>query len=273
MRRNALVLGLTTAFVLLAALSADAQYAVQRPQGDRSIGEYYWVELSGDFWSPSPVVSITSESLGIPGTAIDFVSDLGIEKTRFRQVRLVLRPAKKHKFRFEVTPIKYETQTVLERTVVFNGISFRVGLPVSASLEWRAWRLGYEYDFIYRKRGFVGVVVEAKYTDVQVSLDSIVATEFARAKAPIPAIGGIGRVYVAPNVAVTIEVTGVSLPDSISEDVNAHYIEYDVYGTFNFNKYVGAQVGYRTIDVNYKIDLDEGDWKLKGPYFGMAVRF
>ncbi len=273
MRRSCLILGLTTALVLLAVVPADAQYAVRKPQDDRSIGEYYWFEVSGDFWSPAPAVIITSESLGIPGTAIDFVTDLGIEKTRFRQFALVLRPAKKHKFRVGVTPIKYATEHVLLRTVVFNGIAYQIGLPVAASLQWDAWRFGYEYDFIYRKRGYVGVILEAKYTDVRVNLDSIVAKEYARAAAPVPAIGGVGRVYVAPNVAVTFEVSGFGLPSKIAEDLKARYVEYDLYGTFNFNKYIGAHVGYRTIDVSYTIDLDEGDWKLKGPYFGMVVRF
>ncbi len=263
---------LATACGALAAPST-AQYAVPRSSGDRALGESYWVELSADLWNPAPAVSVTSESLGIPGTPIDFVADLGIAKARMKQFQLVLRPAKKHRFRAEMTPIRYAADTVLEKRIVFNGIAYNVGLPVQARLDWRAWRFGYEYDFVYRKRGFVGVIFEAKYTDVEVNLDSVVASEFARARAPIPAIGGIGRVYVAPNAAVTFEVTGIELPKNLSKDYRAHYVEYDLYGTVNFGNNVGAQVGYRAIDVGYQIDLDAGDFLLKGPYFGFVVRF
>ena len=35
--------------------------------------------------------------------------------------------------------------------------------------------------------------------------------------APIPAIGGIGRFYVVPNISVTGEVTGFKIPDSVDE--------------------------------------------------------
>jgi hypothetical protein len=256
-----------------AGVPASAQYSVPRSPSDRALGEAYWVELSADLWNPVPAVLVTSESLGIPGTPIDFVADLGITKTRLKQFQLVLRPAKKHKFRVELTPIRYAADTVLTKRLVFNGIAYQVGLPVEATLDWRAWRLGYEYDFVYRSRGFVGVVFEAKYTDVQVNLASLVANEFARARAPIPAIGGIGRVYVARNAALTFEVTGVELPDSLSKEYRAHYVEYDLYGTVNFGNNVGAQVGYRAIDVGYTIDLDSGDLLLKGPYFGLVVRF
>ena len=44
----------------------------------------------------------------------------------------MLRPARKHKFRLAYTPIKYETESVLSRTIVFNGIEYRVGLPVNS---------------------------------------------------------------------------------------------------------------------------------------------
>jgi len=273
MRKTSAALLVMTAAVLLAATPAFAQYAPKSAQSDRSIGEVYWVEFAGDFWSPGPEIFVSSESLGIPGTTIDFVSDLGIEKSKFRQFNLVLRPAKKHKFRFGVTPIKYEASHTLTRTLVFNGIAYQIGLPVDSTLQWNAWRIGYEYDFIYRKKGYVGVVLEAKYTDVQVNLDSLIASEYARARAPVPAIGGVGRFYVAPGVAITFELGGIGLPSKIAENTEAKYIEYDLYGTVNFNRYVGAQVGYRAIDVNYTIKQDSGDFTLKGPYFGFVARF
>jgi len=34
-----------------------------------------------------------------------------------------------------------------------------------------------------------------------------------------------------------------------------------------------VQYGYRSLTVNYAIDADEGDLKLKGQYFGLLVRF
>src|SRR5436189_303739 len=82
--------------------------------------------------------------------------------------------------------------------------AYNIGIPVNSSLDWKAYRIGYEYDFLVRNQGFAGFILEAKYTDINVSLASpVVATQFAHARAPIPALGGIGRVYVVPNISIT----------------------------------------------------------------------
>src|SRR4029450_12243108 len=106
------------------------------------------------------------------------------------------------------TPISYDAESTIRRDLVFNGIRYRVALPVHTTLDWKAYRFGYEYDFLYKDRGFVGMLLAPKSTDVNTRLENIINTEFAEAKAPIPAIGAIGRVYVAPNISITGEFSG-----------------------------------------------------------------
>jgi hypothetical protein len=272
MRRSAAAISVFCVAFGLAAAPAHAQFRA-RGLSDRATGETYHVEIGGFFWNPTPDVLITSESLGIIGSQIDFVNDLGIETTRFKQLKVVLRPATKHKFRFEYTPISYEALGNLTRPLVFNGILYPVSLQVATELNWKAFRFGYEWDFIYRDRGFLGLVLEAKYTDVEATLTNVLDTEFVHARAPIPAIGAIGRVYPAPNISITGEFTAFKLPDSIDEDYRARYVDFDIYGTVNFSDHLGAQGGYRSFDVFYRVDNDEGALVLKGIYFGGVVRF
>ena len=272
MRNTAVAIALFFA-VIVAATPAAAQFGV-RGSTDRATGETYHVEIGGYLWSPSPDILISSESLGIVGSTIDFVEDLGIEKQTFKQLKVVLRPGVKQKFRFEYTPINYDATSTLRRSVVFNGQRFDIALPVETDLSWRAYRFGYEWDFVYRDRGFVGLLLELKYTDIQASLaNSLVGEEFVHARAPIPAIGIIGRGYVMPNISITGEFSGFKLPESIDEDYRANYWDFDLYGTVNFNDHVGAQLGYRRLTVFYNIEEDHGDLKLKGLYFGGVVRF
>ena len=272
--RTRIVLSILCLAFVLAAVPAQAQYSVRGPS-DRATGETYRFEIGGYFWNPTPEIAIASESIpGIIGDKIDFIADLGLEKKRFTQVKAVLRPARKHKLRFEFTPIKYEQPNgTLTRDVIFNGQLYSVSLPVATTVDWKAYRFTYEYDLIYRDRGFLGIILEAKYTDVRAELTNLITTEFVRARAPIPAVGVIGRVYVAPNISVTAEFSGIKLPESIDEDYRAKYFDFDLYGTVNMNDHVGAQIGYRSFDVFYRVDTDEGELKLKGPYFGGVVRF
>ena len=260
-----------TLAMLGAATPSSAQSGASSTSS-RATGENYHVEVSGLLWDPTPAVVINSESIdGIPGSDIDFVTDLGIEKSWFKQLKVVLRPATKHKFRFEYTPIKYEASAIVQRDLVFNGIEFPISIPIEAELIWRAYRFSYEYDFVYLDRGFVGLVLEAKYTDVKATLQNVLDREFVHAHAPIPAIGLIGRGYVAPNISITGEFTFFKLPEI--DGNSGRYFDFDLYGTVNFTNNVGAQGGYRSFDVIYKAGNDNGDLQLKGLYFGGVVRF
>jgi hypothetical protein len=249
---------------------AEAQF---RPAARGAVGEDYNVEGTIAWWDPNPDLIINSESLGIPGSDIDLVEDLGIEPKRHVEFRVVLRPARKHKFRFTYLPIKYEAEAIIRRELVFNGQLYRVGLPVSTTATLTTYRFGYEYDFLYRSRGYVGVIVDLKYNDVDVELNSPIGREFTSHVAPIPTFGIGGRGYVAPNVSITGEWTFFKVPDDLSEDYGGRYFDLDIYGTVNFNNYVGAQLGWRTVDVFYEADLDRGDLQFRGWYFGGVVRF
>lgn len=257
---------------LLAPSVASAQYGAT-PFHDPATGETYHVEAGMAFWNPAPALVVASSQFGIAGTEIDAVQDLGIAQKRLTELRLVLRPARKHKFRVNYLPIIYTAQSTLHRNFTFNGISYGQNLPVSTDLTWNTWLLGYEYDFLYHDRWFVGFVMESKFTDVQVKLVSPIGNDFVVAKAPIPSAGGIVRVYVVPNISITGEMVGVKIPDSLSTNYKAHYFDFDLYGTVNFNRYVGAQVGYRRLDVGYTIKQDQGAFLMKGLYFGGVVRY
>lgn len=270
-RTQALGLFVTYALVLMPG-RADAQFTAT-PFSDPATGERYHVEAAGALWNPPPQFRIASESLGVLGSTVDAVADLGIAQKRIGELRFVLRPGRKHKFRINYLPMSYNAVSNVRRSFVFNGQLFSVNLPVTTDLSWKTWAIGYEYDFLYRDRWFVGFVVQAKATDIQASLRAPIGTEFARAQAPIPTVGGIARVYVVPNISITGELVGFKIPETIDERYQAHYFDFDLYGTVNFNDYVGAQLGYRSLDLGYIFENDRGDFKAKGIYFGGVVRY
>ena len=276
-RLSALV-GLAATLLCL-AVPARAQYK-PRPLNDPATGERYHIEVGAGFWWPGADMTVSSESLNIIGTRIDFKQDLGLTDQRFPAFQIVLRPAIRHKFRAEAIPIAYDATNTLKRELVFNGIKYTVGLPVTSSLEWKTYRLGYEYDFVSRNRGFAGLILEAKYTDVSVQLNarqSVLApaglSEFAHARAPIPALGAIARFYPVPNISITGEITGFDVPASVSKTYNAHYADINVYGTLNFTNNIGVQAGYRSLDVGYLVKTDTGSFVLRGPYLGAVLRY
>jgi hypothetical protein len=262
------------AILLVVAVPAQAQYK-PRPLNDPATGESYHIEVAGDMWSPSISSNVSVEGLGIPGDTIDLKRDLGVVDKRMTALDLVLRPTSAHKFRFQYLPIKYEASSTLNHDIVFNGIRYRLGVPVNSTLDWKTYSLGYEFDFVQKDWGFVGFILEAKITDVQVSLNSPILTtpEFAQMRAPIPALGGIGRVYVVPNISITGEFSMFKLPDTIDGRYNAHYYDLNIYGTVNFTNHVGVKGGYRSRDVGFLVETDSGSFDLKGIFFGAVLRY
>ena len=232
---------------LAAAAPAEAQYGRNAPSSAAPPARRITSKSRRRSGIPTPDIIIASEGLGQPGDDIDFVNTLGILNKKFRQFKIVLRPATKHKFRFEYTPISYSAEAVVPVSFVFNGQRYNVGVPVESDLTWHAYRFGYEWDFFYRDRGFAGVIVEAKYTDINATLVSqaVGATQFTSAKAPIPAS--------ASSAAATSSRTSRSPASSRfsscptrrwrTKTTPASTTTSTLYGTVNFNDNFGATVG------------------------------
>jgi len=262
---------------LVAPVGALAQYSAP-DAGGSAIGENYHVELGGTLWNPDLAGTISSEQFKIAGSKIDLLTDLGYTKTRFKDVRIVLRPTKKSKFNIQYTPIQYEAETSFKQDLVFNGIKFPVNVPVESHFTWKVWRLGYEYDFVYKPRGFVGMLIEGRMTTAEARLTtrtpiiSPAIDEFNKRSAPLPAIGVIGRAYPLPQVAVNFSVTGFKLPD-VDPKYEAKYFDWDINGTVNDTNNFGVQMGWRRITNFMVIEKDSGDLKFQGLWFGAAVRY
>lgn len=258
--------------VVGSAADAAAQY---RPPASGVVGEDYHIEVAYAWWNAQPSLIVNSESLAILGSDVNLIEDLGIEKHKLGKLDLVLRPGKKHRFRFQRLPIHYEASNTVKRSFVFNGQSFNVGLPVQTTASFDTYRFGYEYDFLYFAKGFVGAMIDVKYTDVNVELNSPIGSEFTKAFAPIPTVGFIGRAYPLPNLAITSELSFFRVPDSLAEQLegDGSYTDFDVNATYNFNRFIGAQAGYRRVNIFYDVDLDSGTLKFTGLYFGGVIRY
>jgi len=259
------------------ATPASAQFR-PRMAPEIVLGETYHIEGGVSIWFPSADLVVASGGSGalsgLVGTDINARDDLGLTDKKLPQFNLVLRPARHHKLRLQYIPIKYEQTATLPRAIDFNGQRYQIGVPVNSSLDWKALRLAYEYDFVVKSRGFAGFIIEDKQTDVRVELQTpLIPLQFAHASSPIPALGGIGRFYPAPRLSITGEVTGFRLPASIDDRYRAHYVDVDIYATVNANNYIGVQAGFRSLDLGYTFKEDSGAMTMKGIYFGVVARY
>jgi len=270
--------GLVAGLLLCGSRLVDAQplplptLPPMNPGPRAATGEDYALEVSFGLWNPAPAIVINSESLGIPGTDVDLISDLGVTQKRLTRLNATLK-AGRHKLRFERVPIQYVASAKTTRPFVFNGQRFAAGTTVETSAAFKTYRAGYELDLVRADRGYFGILADVKITDVDVSLTRNVGVEFNSAIAPIPTLGGVLRIYPLPFLAVGGEASYFRIPESVTEDYRGRYLDYDVYTTVNATNNIGATVGYRSIDVFYKNRFDTGTLTFAGFYLTGVVRF
>ena len=265
-------IGAAVLWLTLVSSPAGAQF--QPVDEGAAVGEKYRVELGAGLWNPSADMSLANTALDQAGTTINLKSDLGLMDQRFPGFDLILRPGLKQKFRVQLVPLHYSQTGTPRSSLTFGGQTYPVGVPVSSKIHLKAWRFGYEYDFTVTSRGFMGFIVDVKYTAVEASLTGAAgATRSASASAPLPALGGIIRIYPLAHLAVTGELTGFKVPGSWLKSASGHYLDFDAYATLNFVNSFGVQAGYRSFDLEYTMTNDTGTFKLEGPYFGAVIRF
>jgi hypothetical protein len=230
-------------------------------------------EIGVVFWKPSPELAIqTGELTNATGISepVDFVSTFGIEDKWFTGFRASL--GHKHKFNISYAPVRYDASATLNRTFTFGDKVFIVGAPATTDIKWDLWRFGYEWDFVSMDKGYLGLIADLKYNKLEASVDSPVLSAAASTEqnAPVPTIGVAFRAFPVPMLSIGGEFSGLKLD---RDDFEAKFLDFNIDGTVYFGKYLGAQGGYRAVTVDYVIDDDIGDLKLKGPWIGGLVRF
>jgi hypothetical protein len=240
--------------------------------GNAGIGEKYWIEFSYTFWQPTLDGNIMSDSLGVVGSRVDLTSDLSLASARFHDFRVVLRPSKRNRIKFQYTPIEFTGSGVLSRDITFAGVVYPISLPVESLLDWKVFRVGYEYDFYYKPRGFIGVLVSAGTTSLKARIDSIIGSAEATGTEPLVEIGAAGRFYPIRNLAINAEGSGIKLTD-LEPDSMLKTMSWDLSATYNFTNNVGVSGGWRRLNTDLKLDADSAKLDFRGFWFGGVVRY
>ena len=257
--------------LLLPAAAVSAQ-GTGTSEPKAVVGEKYWIEFTATFWRPALKGSVQTDDLDVVGSRIDLASDLALDNSQALDLRLILRPAKKHRFRLQYTPNEATGDGFLTRDITIAGEEYPVSLPVHSFLSWRVLRVGYEWDFFYRPRGFVGVVVETGFVNMRAGIDSLLGSAEVFGEAPLVAVGLAGRFYPIPNLAIHMEGTGLTLTN-LSPENEIDTLSLDFSATYNFTRNFGVAGGWRRNDTRLKIDTDQGDVNFRGFWLGGTIRY
>jgi len=241
--------------------------AAQSDAADEPAAERFHVEFATMWWFASPEIELQTSSFDLP-RPVNFTDEFGLKAERFSDIRVVGKPGRKHRIRFSYVPIRYDGSRASGQPFVFGDEVF-VG-PASASIRWDLWRFGYQWNFVTRSRGLVGVIGELKYNDIDAAASAAVSGSAQKVKAPVPTVGIAARVYPHPAVAISGELTGIKIP---GESFGGSMFDFDVSATANLGRHFGVQGGFRSVSADYDIDGDRGDLAVRGMYLGVQSKF
>src|SRR5437868_3928284 len=166
----------------------------------------YKVRITGYWFYAQPSGRFEGKS---KNGAFDLSKDIGFQSYSTFSGKLDWKFARKHHLIIEATPFSSSRQTVLNRNITFQGQTFDAGLVTSADLQANGYSFGYQYDFIRRKHGHLGLVLQMDLLDTSANLRAAAqvvggvnhpaVSTSASLLAPIPVAGPDFRIYLIPN--------------------------------------------------------------------------
>ena len=219
-------------------------------------------------------VGLDDHHTTVNGTNIDFKKQLALKNQMFPEAHLTIRLAPKQKLRGDYIPIFYKQSTTLTSDIVFNGQTYLAGQAVDSTLHWNEWKLGYEFDALTSDRGYLGGIAAVSSLNVSGAMANTVQSGTAGVNILMPGLGATGRYYPAPKLSVTGEFLYFDLPGSATS-THGHVMQIEGYATYNVNKHVGVQGGYRVFDTTHVFGtpLNTGSMTIGGPYVGGTAHF
>jgi len=246
---------LASVFLAVSAVSASADEAISLKVG------YMLLSPSGD---------MAAEVNGI-GSTVDLESDLGLDDSSniIAEAAFSLGDVK---VTLGYMPLSFEGDSILSRTIIFDGEVYSAGSRVMSNLDVDILDAGLTWYFInvddVPTRVQLGVELSAKITGVDASIDDSTTglTESVSETLPIPTIGLRGRVAFSDFVGVAGRIGYIGYSDN-------RFLDADVQVEITPIPLVGLFAGYRYLD----LEIDESDIyvdaQFSGFYGGALVRF
>jgi hypothetical protein len=255
-----------TAALALSGLAAIACLA-SAPAGAQALGDKYWVEV-GAYWADvSSKARIEPDHPLIPGTTIDFESDLDLDDSEaLPSITAGTRLGGRWSIEAEYYSLGREGTRQAGRTIRFDDVVFDVNARVDAKFVSDVYRLTVGYAFLRTKDAELGGAIGVHGTDFEVSLAGeaslngtpVVGGVIRRKKMfiPLPTVGVFGTVQVAPRVTVNARVDYLSL--SIDRYAG-RLLNAQASVSYRVTSHLDIGAMWRSVD--YRLDVERDRWQ------------
>lgn len=187
---------------LLSALIVPSVAHAQTKTEEFDIYSQKW-QLDASWWFSSPTGFFRSaNNTGF----IDISSDLNFGDYSTFSGYADWRFKPKHHLLLRVSPVVSTQTTTLTHQIEFQGVTYTIGTAITADIRSLSFTPGYQWDFMKRKQGYLGLRADATLIDTNASLQSSSLNGNLPPRsasgglfAVMPIIGGQGRWYPMQN--------------------------------------------------------------------------
>jgi hypothetical protein len=243
----------------------------------------YKLRIDADWYYANPSGYLEGTTSGANVAPIDLNKDLGFPTYSTFAGKADWKFTRKNHLYLAASPFNMSHSTVLNRTFTFQGQTFTAGLTSSSSLNTVYWAPGYQYDFIRRKRGHLGLALQMDLFNSKASINAAAQTTAdgvhhaavsasGSLLAPVPVAGPDFRFYVtnSPKVFVQGNLFGMYLFGY------GNFISSGGSVGLNLSKHFAATAGYQLgshLEVNNASDRIGFHFTQKGAIVGLETSF
>lgn len=228
--------------------------------------EDFRVEVTGLAWSAG--IEGDVQAGGFP---VDLRQDLDLEDRWTFFGKLTVKPGRRHRLFVEGSPNQFSGRNTVSRTFEFAGETYVLQEDVESRAEMTYVFGGYQFDFVSRSRGHLGVLAGVGYVDATGEVTAVARGITGREQEsfPLPLVGIGGRGWIVPGrVSVSGEIKGMSLGRY------GRFIQGRVDGGLTFGP-VTVLGGWQVLDADIHEEGGESGIRprISGPVVGLQARW
>lgn len=229
------------------------------------------LDLEGRYWIPQMSSRLQVIADGF-GTEIDGKRDLGLSDANFPMGGFTWHHGRSE-VTFGYTPIEFQGDNTVSRTVIFKGTPYTVGTRVVSDLSVGHLQLSWSYQFIrlHEGRFRIGPMIEADGFLLHGSLSapnlSPPMTEKEDLAVGLPAAGIDMGIEPWRGLEVYGRAAGMEVGSY------GYYVGSDSGVRVHLWKHLLLTAGYRTLNLHVENSPDFARFRLRGPFVGAGVHF
>jgi hypothetical protein len=162
------LIAILSAMLLFAGLSATSfSQSTEHEDFDN-----YKLRIDGTWYYASPSGYLQASGSGPNIGTIDLQKDLGLPSYSTFAGKLDWKFTRKNHLYIAGSPFNMSHSKVLTRTFTFQGQTFTAGLQSASTLNTTFIAPGYQYDFIRRKRGHLGLALQLDFFNSKATINA-----------------------------------------------------------------------------------------------------